>query len=109
MFLWRTVDATKNAVSMAARAHFSAKQIHDKSSAEMKAMLWEKGIEFDSYPPAFRNGTLIKREVQTFEATNQYTGQTELVTRARIIPVMLDDPFRLMPHEQRQELVFGVA
>ena len=60
-FLWRAQDATKNAISMAARSHFSAKALHGKSGVEMKQMLAEKGIDFNDYPPAFRLGTFLRR------------------------------------------------
>ena len=61
-FLWRAQDATKNTISMAARAHFSAKALHGKSGLEMKRMLLDKGIHFDAYPHAFRLGTFLRRE-----------------------------------------------
>ena len=60
-FLWRAQDATKNAISMAARSHFSAKSLHGKNGLEMKQMLAEKGIDFNDYPPAFRLGTFLRR------------------------------------------------
>lgn len=60
-FLWRAQDATKNAISMAARSHFSAKTLHGKSGLEMKQMLAAKGIDFDDYPRGFRLGTFLRR------------------------------------------------
>lgn len=61
-FLWREKDATKNAVSMAARAYYSHKQLHEKSSADMQEMLYQKGINFNDYPPFFKRGTFVRRE-----------------------------------------------
>jgi tRNA(His) 5'-end guanylyltransferase len=60
-FLWRAQDATKNAISMAARSHFSAKALHGKSGFEMKQLLADKDIDFNDYPPAFRLGTFLRR------------------------------------------------
>lgn len=60
-FIWRQRDAMRNAVSMAAQAVFSSKQLHGKHSGEMEAMLREKGILFDQYPEWFRFGTVCKR------------------------------------------------
>jgi tRNA(His) 5'-end guanylyltransferase len=57
-FGWRSADAVRNAVSMAARAHFSAKALHGASSRAMLAKLVEAGIVYDDYPKAFRYGTL---------------------------------------------------
>lgn len=60
-FLWRAMDARKNAVSMAAQAHFSQKALHGKGQPDMLAMLREIGVEFDDYPGFFRNGTFARR------------------------------------------------
>lgn len=60
-FLWREFDATKNSISMAARAHFSHKQIDGKHGGEMQAMLRDKGVEWSEYPAFFKRGTYIQR------------------------------------------------
>ena len=60
--LWRELDATKNAISMAARARFSHTRLHGKSGAEMQEMLWkEAGINFNDYAPAFKRGAFFQR------------------------------------------------
>lgn len=65
-FLWRAMDARKNSVSMAARAHFSHKALHGKDQQAMRAMMAEKGIDFESvYPDEFKWGTWARRV--TFE------------------------------------------
>lgn len=62
MFLWRARDATKNAVSMAARSLFSHNQLHGKSSHEMREMmLTVRDVDFDEYPEFFRFGTFVQR------------------------------------------------
>ena len=61
MFLWRALDARKNAVSMAARAHFSAKELHGKRQGDMRAMLAAVGVEFEDYPAFFKQGTFVQR------------------------------------------------
>lgn len=61
-FLWRAMDARKNAVSMAARSRFSAKQLHGKDRSAMRSMLSEAGLEFDTaYPVNFRLGTWLRQ------------------------------------------------
>ena len=40
-FLWRELDATKNSISMAARALYEHADIHEKTGAEMQEMLWQ--------------------------------------------------------------------
>lgn len=60
-FVWRQRDAMRNAISMAAQAVFSPKQLHGKHSDEMVEMLKEKGVDFDQHPEWFRFGTVVKR------------------------------------------------
>lgn len=66
-FLWRAMDARKNAISMAAQAKFSPKQLHGKRQADMLAMLSEIGVDFESFPGFFKDGTFARRKV--FERT----------------------------------------
>ena len=75
-FLWRELDATKNAISMAASHYYSAKALHGKSGAEKQEMLFAKGVNFNDYPASFKRGTFMRR----------ITGERELtdVERSRI-------------------------
>lgn len=59
--LWREFDATKNSISMAARAHFSHKQLDGKHGGEMTAMLRDKGVDWHEYPNFFKRGTYVQR------------------------------------------------
>jgi tRNA(His) 5'-end guanylyltransferase len=97
MFLWRAQDATKNAVSMATRAEFSAKQMHGKNQPQMIEMLTNMGIDFYDHPAEFRNGTFIVRE-------KVEVGDT---TRSIIKEVPLDTPFSALPHNERHAFIFG--
>ena len=62
VFLWREQDATKNAVSMAARSVYSHSALDHKSAPEMQEMLFAKGINFNDYPAFFKRGTFVRRE-----------------------------------------------
>jgi len=62
VFLWREQDATKNAVSMAARSVYSHRELDHKSGPEMQEMLFAKGINFNDYPAFFKRGTFVRRE-----------------------------------------------
>lgn len=62
MILWRALDAQKNAVSMAARAHYSGKALHGKNGLEMKAMLSAAGHPYSELPDDFRFGSFYRRE-----------------------------------------------
>ena len=72
MFLWREVDATKNAISMAARAYFSHKELQNKSGSAMQEMLFQKhGINFNDYPAFFKRGTFVRRVVEEVELSEK--------------------------------------
>lgn len=60
-FLWRQQDATKNAISMAASAHYSHRELHGKSGDEKQEMLFAKGINFNDSPYFFKRGTFLQR------------------------------------------------
>ena len=59
---FREQDASKNSISMAARAYFSHKSLMNKSGSEMQEMLFsEKGINWNDFPSFFKRGTFIQR------------------------------------------------
>jgi tRNA(His) guanylyltransferase len=63
-FLWREQDATKNSVSMAARAHFSHERLMNKGRADMQEMLFqEAGVNWNNYPAFFKRGSYLQRKV----------------------------------------------
>ncbi|HEU4559485.1 MAG TPA: tRNA(His) guanylyltransferase Thg1 family protein [Longimicrobium sp.] len=70
-FLWRERDATKNAVSMAARAYYEPHELHGRRAAQMQEMLFAKGINFNDYPAFFKRGTFVRREVVTRPFTDE--------------------------------------
>jgi tRNA(His) 5'-end guanylyltransferase len=103
-FGWRSTDAVRNAVSMAARAQFSAKALHGVSTRKMLAMLAEAGIAFDDYPAAFRFGTLAwpklvrgdvsythKRTQEVCVATDVERRVWELGPVGALTPAVLED------------------
>ncbi len=62
-FLWREQDATKNSVSMAARAYYSHSALMNKNGSEMQEMLFQKGVNWNDYPAFFKRGSYIQRKV----------------------------------------------
>lgn len=60
-FLWREIDATKNAVSMAASSMFSHRELEGKSGSERQEMMWQRGVNFNDYPVSFKRGTFVQR------------------------------------------------
>lgn len=62
MLLWRNMDATKNAISMAASHYYSHRDLHGRSGSEKQEMLFQKGVNFNDYPAFFKRGTFVRRE-----------------------------------------------
>jgi tRNA(His) guanylyltransferase len=62
-FLWREYDATKNSISMAARAYYEHSEIDNKSGSEMQEMLFAKGVNWNDYPTFFKRGTYVRRRI----------------------------------------------
>jgi len=64
LIYWRQQDASKNSVSMAARAYFSHKEIQGKTTSQMQEMLFQSyGINWNDYPTVCKRGSCcIKKE-----------------------------------------------
>ncbi len=62
VFLWRELDASKNSVSMAARALYTHAEIVDRDNAQMHELLFKKGVNWNDYPPFFKRGTFVRRQ-----------------------------------------------
>jgi len=60
-FVWREMDAIRNAVSMTAHSLYSPKKLHGKSTADKRIMIREAGVVFDAFPIHFRRGTFVRR------------------------------------------------
>ena len=59
--IWRELDATKNAISMAAQHYYSHKELHEKNGSEKQEMLFAKGVNFNDYPSFFKRGSYVRR------------------------------------------------
>lgn len=78
-FLWREQDASKNSISMAARAYFSHDQINNKKASEMQEMLRSQhGIDWNNYPNFFKRGTfIVKRRISTPFTSEEFAQLSE--------------------------------
>lgn len=71
VFVWRELDATKNAIQMAAQHYFSHTSLHGKHGAELQEMLFsEKQINFNDYPSFFKRGSYIRRVTRATKFTS---------------------------------------
>lgn len=75
-FQWRQADAIRNSISMAARHHFSHKQLDGKSTRLMREMLLDKGIDWAKYPANAQRGQMVVKK--TSEKEVEYTIHGEL-------------------------------
>jgi tRNA(His) 5'-end guanylyltransferase len=64
-FIWRQKDWIRNSVSMLAQAHFSPKQLLNKSQENMHDMLHEIGVNWTDLPLRFKNGVLTFKPKET--------------------------------------------
>jgi tRNA(His) guanylyltransferase len=111
-FLWREKDATKNAISMAARSFYPHKQLHGKSSSEMQEMIFQKGQNFNDYPAFFKRGTFVRRVVEDRPFTpEELTRIPEkhrpapdaIVSRSRVVELEMPVFTRVL---NREEVIF---
>lgn len=116
MFLFRALDAQKNAVSMACRAIASSKAMHKKGQREMLEMVKAAGVDYDAYPDAFRLGTFVRRQVVERELTekeierwpaNQRPEPGTLVKRSNVAAVLDVPRFNIVTN--RTEFIFDGA
>lgn len=61
-FLWRELDATKNAINGAASCYYRHGDLMNKSCAEKQEMLFKKGVNFNDFPAYFKRGTYIQKK-----------------------------------------------
>ena len=63
-FVWRQIDAIRNAVSMAVREYYTQKELNNRSCKDMQDLLLQKGINFDDYPTIRKRGfCIIEKDV----------------------------------------------
>ena len=98
--IWRELDATRNSIQMAAQALYSHKQLHQKNTAQMQEMLWQKGINWQNYPARFRRGGYFQRRVIERPFTPEEREQLPPLHEARNHPDMMIQRQMIVPLEQ---------
>ena len=58
-FIWRQKDAERNSLSVLAQQHFSSKQLHGKSCADMHEMLHKAGVNWNDLPTDRKRGRAV--------------------------------------------------
>lgn len=86
-FIWRQQDASRNSVTMTARAYISHAEVDGISGEQMQEMLWQRhGVNWNDLPPGFKRGRVIERVADIRDVTyrDKRSGETrtaEGVTR----------------------------
>ena len=112
-FIWRQQDATKNAISMTAHAHFSHASLQGLSTDQMQERLFaEKGINFNDLPVGFKRGRVIERQTseQSVSYTHKRTGEEQTAMALRSAWVSVGPPIFTREREWLQSRVpeFGL-
>lgn len=110
VFLWRAMDAQKNAISMVAQSLFSPKRLHGVDQKGMLQMIAEAGVDFDQYPVSARRGTFVQRRVVNRELSPDELARIPEAHRPigpvmRTIVVELDMP-KFNKVRNRVEVIF---
>ncbi len=84
--LWRELDATKNAITMAASTFYSHKKLDGKNGKEKQEMLFARGVNFNDYPSFFKKGTYFLRRKKSIPFTAKEIDKLPLKHMARTNP-----------------------
>lgn len=109
--IWRELDATRNAIQMAAQSMFSHKSLQNLDCDILQEkMFLEKGVNFNNYPSRFKRGAYFKKVKSEIELDqveidslppkhNLRKGEAIKVTRSSVdllsIPPLLKIPNRV--------------
>lgn len=83
-FIWRQQDAIRNSIQSMGQAHFSHKELMNKSCENIKQMLVEKNIKWESLPISYQRGIcVIKKPTKVKTQINMKTMSYVEMTRNR--------------------------
>ena len=83
-FIWRQQDAIRNSIQAVGQANFSHKELMNKSCEDIKQMLVEKNIKWESLPISHQRGIcVIKKPTKVKTQINLETGSYVEMTRNR--------------------------
>ncbi len=117
VLLWRESDATRNSLSMAARAHYSHKQLDSQGHRQLHDLLMAKGINWNDYPAFFKRGTYVQsktvlrpfsaEEIESLPPRHAARANPELQVERRVVAPVEMPPFSQVIN--RVEVVFAGA
>jgi tRNA(His) guanylyltransferase len=88
-FVWREMDATRNSIQMLGQAHFSHKELHQKSCNMIQEMLFqEKGINWSKdVSDRFKRGSYARRVVSETSALGRPMSYYNMVAIPPILSI----------------------
>lgn len=81
-FIWRQQDCIRNSISSVAQSRFSAKELHKKSTKDMKQMLVDINDPWENYTTKQKSGRLIVKKLYINDievAENNYDGTEKII------------------------------
>ena len=61
-FIWRQQDTVRNSISSVAQSLYSHKELANKNTSEQQELIFQKGINWNSYKPQEKRGRFIFKE-----------------------------------------------
>jgi len=91
--MWRGLDCRRNAISMLASQHFSAKQLHGVPTDERRQMLIDAGVALDAADPRFMLGQFA-RQVTVLRTSykDRRTGETVMLAEPAVSKKWVVEP-----------------
>lgn len=82
---WRQTDAVRNSISMAAHAVLPHRETVDRPTHELRALLLERGVDWDDYHDFHRRGAFVhaERVVADVAFVDRRTGVSSVATGVR--------------------------
>jgi tRNA(His) guanylyltransferase len=102
-FIWRYLDAWRNALSSLASVHFSPRELHGKSLTDRREMLLLKGVDARALDPRFKCGSIVEPITRQTTVTyvDSHSGET------RTIDGVLRRSWETRPAPQLDEVAGG--
>ena len=118
VLVWRELDATRNSISMAAQAHYSHKQLHEKDTSQMQDMLHAVGVNWNDYLPWMKRGSYVQRrtvdgrgftpeEIAALPAKHNARTNPDLVTKRSVVATVDMPP--ILTVVNRENMLFDGA
>ena len=87
LIYWRQLDAMRNSVQAVGQANFSHKELQGKSCANIKEMLKEKGVDWDSLPLECQRGSCCVKKEQIIFPSGKTTVRLKSWVIDKEIPI----------------------